>query len=157
MTDQEKMFREIMHSVKLFIRKYRDIDNVMIDFGSGDLLSHCEVHLLEIVGKNSSINITEIAQKRYVTKGAVSQIANKLMNKGLVSKRKLEGNDKEIILELTEKGWIAFAGHEQFHHQMNEDFKEIIGDVSPEKLASFNDKLNQFSVLLDKYTEKYKR
>ena len=34
---------------------------------------------------------------------------------GYVAKTKREGNDKEVILELTDKGWLAFRRHEAYN------------------------------------------
>ena len=52
-----------------------------------------------------------------ITKGAISQVANKLVERGYLRKFKFEDNKKEIYLKPTEKGNIvvegAFASYEE--------------------------------------------
>ena len=56
-------------------------------FGTDELLTATEIHLVEIIGENGeSLSVTDLAGLLGVTKGAVSQTLKKLENKGLTTK-----------------------------------------------------------------------
>lgn len=106
---------ELKETFLRIINKFKELEKIPIDHGTGDLLYASEINTLEIIGKSPGINFTQIARKRGVTKGAVSQIVAKLVRKGLVVKKQALDNGKTVLLELTDMGAIAFENHEKFH------------------------------------------
>jgi DNA-binding MarR family transcriptional regulator len=90
------------------------------DFGTGDLLHPSEIHTLQAVGDQDEINITSLAERLGITKSGVSQMANKLEKKGLIEKCRKSGNEKEVLLKMTEKGNVAYMGHELYHRRIQE-------------------------------------
>jgi len=101
------------------------------DFGSGDLLFPSEIHTLCFIGTMPGIRITDLAVQLGVTKGAISKIAKKMEEKGLIEKYREPGNDKEILLMLTPTGKKAYLGHEEYHKNA---FRGIVMEM--EKLPS---------------------
>jgi DNA-binding MarR family transcriptional regulator len=105
-------------------------------YGTDDLLSMIEAHTIEIIGKNKNITSSVIAERMYKTKGAVSQIIEKLVKKGLLVKKDHHSDSRKNVLELTEKGKIVFYHHEEkdriafdryltrLDDYSNEDFKK---------------------------------
>jgi len=85
------------------------------NFGTGDLLFPSEIHTLCVIGTKPGIRITDLSVRLGVTKGAVSKIAKKMEEKGLIEKYQEYGNDKEIRLRLTSTGKKAYFGHEEYH------------------------------------------
>ena len=93
--------------IELFFRvvnKYNALEKIPVKHGSGHDLYHSERHMLDRLGDNPDLNMSELAAQAGVTKGAISQIVKKLEGKGLVQRRKSAANDKEIFVELTETG-----------------------------------------------------
>ncbi len=88
------------------------------DYGTGDLLHPSEIHTLQAIGEFEGTNISGLAEKLGITTSGVSQMSRRLEIKGLVEKMKRPGNDKEVILGLTEKGRTACIGHEKHHQQI---------------------------------------
>lgn len=43
-----------------------------------------EVHCIESIGKNIDPNVTKLAESLYMTRGAISKLTKKLMDKGLI-------------------------------------------------------------------------
>ncbi|MGE5415783.1 MAG: MarR family winged helix-turn-helix transcriptional regulator [Acidobacteriota bacterium] len=124
--------------IELFIRlanKVNELEKTPRSFGTDMVLHPSEIHSVDVIGRNQGINVTELAKKLGVTKGAVSQMLSKLTRKGLVKKARDAGNDKEVILELTDDGRIAFAGHQEFHREMFESIIHRLGHVSPEQMG----------------------
>ena len=93
--------------VDLFIRmvnKYNALEKVPAGHGAKSGLYHSERHMLDMIAKQSELNITEHADAMGVTKGAISQTVKKLESKGFVKRIKKGGNDKAVYLELTKQG-----------------------------------------------------
>lgn len=155
MKKKEQIFREIMFQILRVMKQWNILEKQARDFGTGENLYTSEIHLIESIGKNRNLNVTELANRLGVTKGAVSQIIGKLEKKGYIIKTKAANNDKEVILQLTETGWVAFAGHEKAHQKIFEAFVENIADLSEEQLNFFKDKLDIFenSMTIFKYKE----
>jgi DNA-binding MarR family transcriptional regulator len=85
------------------------------EFDTGVLLYRSETHLLQAIGRDPSTNVTRLAERLGVTKGAVSQTLAKLVRKKLVRKRTAPASGREIVLELTALGWKGYNAHERFH------------------------------------------
>ena len=109
------------------------------DFGSGDLLSSAEIHMIMVIGKNPSQNITSISEELGISKSAVSQMVRKLEQKNLVERSQLPDNEKEIRLSLTPRGRIAFLGHETHHAVIFARMHEKLGDMTEEQFAYLMD------------------
>lgn len=106
------------------------------DFGTGDLLTSTEINTIDVVGHNSGINITDLAELRGLSKSSISQIISRLSEKNLVRKYRNIGNEKEILLSLTPRGEIAFLGHKQFHAKVKDQLTDNIGPISEEEIRN---------------------
>jgi DNA-binding MarR family transcriptional regulator len=151
MDEKEKKFKGIMGQYRKAMHRYSKIEEIPLDFGSGDILYRSEIHAIEAIGHNHGSNLTELAARLEITKGTLSQLISKLAKKGLVLKKRGDRNDKEVTLELTEKGKIAFDGHQGFHREMYLDFMKMCHDISLEQLDSFEDLLIKTMNNMDKY------
>jgi DNA-binding MarR family transcriptional regulator len=113
------------------------------DYGSGHLLYHSEVHLIIAIYKHKDANVSELAQVLGITNGAVPQVANKLIQKGLIEKYRLKGNKKDIYYRLTEQGELVYWGHEIHHNQIHTKIAEYLNSLDDDKvqaIATFLDK-----------------
>lgn len=135
------------------VNKFNRLNAKPLDFGTGDLLYPSEIHIIEAIGKKNGNTVNEICQKFGVTKGAVSQIVNKLSNKGLVSKKRNPDFYKEIFLSLTVKGRQAFNGHEKLHKLMDEDLYGNITNFKKDDLKIFEKMLQEIETRVEKYIE----
>ena len=106
------------------------------DFGTGNLLFPSEIHTLCVLGTMPGIKITDFSVRLGVTKGAISKTAKKLEETGLIEKYHKSGNDKEILLRLTQKGKNACRGHEEYH-------KKAYGRITTE-MENFTEEQNTF-------------
>lgn len=117
---KEESFNVLMESIFELSRAYYDYQSKPRKYGTDDELFMVEVHLLNLIGEDSKINVTRISRKTNRTKGAVSQIIDKLVNKGLVHKSKNPFNNREVKLELSEKGKKIFHYHQYLDREKNE-------------------------------------
>ncbi len=133
--------------------KYKRLDSKALNFGTGDLLFPSEIHIIEAIGKNYGSTVNELCRKFSVTKGAVSQIVNKLTKKRLLSKKRNPDFHKEIILSLTERGKKAFEGHERLHRAMDEELYRKVLDFKKEDIESFEAILQRVETHIEKYID----
>lgn len=116
MVETDKIY-QLKETFLRVISKFKALEKIPVDHGTGDLLYASEVNTLEVIGKFPGINLTQLAQRRGVTKGAVSQIVAKLVKKKLVARTQAPDNDKVVLLVLTGKGEVVFENHELFHRK----------------------------------------
>lgn len=132
------------------------LEKIPIDHGTGDLLYSSEINTLEIIGKYPGINMTRLAEKRGVTKGAVSQIVTKLVQKELVSKNQAPDSHKELALQLTAPGLIAFENHEKFHARYDRPMIEKLKRMNSDQLAVVGDVFYMLEATIDHYLKDLK-
>ena len=118
----DDMFHRIMNKMKRIEQKPRR-------FGTDFLLYPSEIHTIEAIGRNAGINVTALAALQGVTKGAVSQIVQKLVKKGMVVRMKDEMSDREVLLKLSDTGKIAYQAHADFHSQIDPELVAIIAQA----------------------------
>jgi len=122
-----------MKSVSLM----REIESEPRDFGTGDLLYSSTIHTLVQIGKNPGINLTNLAEKLDISKSAVSKFVRQLLEKSLITKSKDVNNRKEVIFYLSEKGVVAYQGHESFEKRVFGVIEEKIDLLKDEEKEVF--------------------
>lgn len=93
-----------------------------IDYGTGEQYNPVEVHTLSYIADYPGISPSEIARDWNRTKGAVSQIIKKLSSRGLIIRKKKEGNDKTVCLYVTEAGKKLDKAHREYDTRNYESF-----------------------------------
>ncbi len=115
--NKKKASRELIDSFLRLVNKYNALGRHPITFGTPYKFFHSERHMLDIVGDDPGLNITEFAKTTGVTKGAISQVVSKLEKKGALRRFKSEENEKEIRLELTQLGEKIYAHHQSANQE----------------------------------------
>lgn len=153
------MKSEITHEttfnmMMLFVRitkKFNELEKVSIDIGNGEKLYPSELHVLDALGNDYANNVTDLSKKFGITKGAVSQVVNKLFLKGFLKKERKRGYGNEIRLILTEKGASAFKIQDDLHKKMEEQFFRHLWTVESEKIDSFNEVMEIIEGFIDNF------
>lgn len=99
------------------VNKYNALEKVPLTLKKGHTLYHSERHMIDNIGENPQMNITEFAESLGVTKGAVSQVVSKLEKKGMVRRRRKSDNEKEVILSLTREGADLYRMHKKVNEE----------------------------------------
>ena len=129
------------------MRLTRELDKVPRNFGTGELLSHSEIHLIEIIGDNEDLSVTDIGSLLGITKGAVSQNLKKLEAKGFSEKKTDPRNLSRTIVTLTSKGYTAYYSHKHWHETMDGGFAKYLNDMDEKDIAvivRFMEKVEDF-------------
>lgn len=103
------------------------------DYGTGHLLYHSEVHLIMAIFNHKDANVSELAQALGITNGAVTQVADKLLEKGLIEKYKLKDDKRGTYFRLTEQGETVYYGHEKHHDDMQDEAMEYMESLDEDK------------------------
>jgi DNA-binding MarR family transcriptional regulator len=139
----------LQESLKL-INKYNSIDKKARNYGTNHLLYPSEIHVIDAIGMNEEVTTTKIAEILGITKGGVSQITKKLIDKNLIQKRDGKGIN-EVYLSLTEEGITAYHGHSKLHEHMLAKMNKLLDemdDTTKEAINNFFIELNnELSIL----------
>lgn len=125
----------------------RQLDRSPKKFGTDELMSHSEIHLIEIIGDTKDSSVTDISRYFGITKGAVSQALKKLEKKGFTYKQTDPENLSRSIVMLTAKGQTAYWAHKHWHQTMDGGFLKYIQEMEPRDLkvvVSFLEKVEDF-------------
>ena len=110
-----------------------------------------EVHAIECIATNSTVNLTELSRQLGVTRGAVSKSVAKMEKMGLMRRYKYVSNQKEVYLHLTELGVQAYEGHKRYHESMDRAMKaygdQLAEDAQQEILRFLQAYLEQMQQL----------
>lgn len=101
-------------------------------------LTLSEIHVIDCIGKNRLPNSKFVAQELDLTKGAISKINAKLLDKGFIKGNRLEDNKKEIYFTLTIQGKEIFEAHKKVHDIENEKIKTILERYKKDELRIIN-------------------
>jgi len=105
-------------------------NKVAHDYGIGFPLYHAEVNLLYIISKYPHENTSLLAIRLGITKGAITQITQKLLGKGLLTSFNTPGNRKVVYFELTKLGKKVISSHIRYHEQRNAQIREYFSTLS---------------------------
>ena len=108
-----------------------------------------EVHCIEYIENNADSNVTQLAEAFYVTRGAISRMTKKLIQKGLVESYQKSENKKEIYFKLTEQGKEIYKIHENLHKEFQERDKAVFEQVTEEEFDSIISFVEKYSRHLD--------
>lgn len=114
------------------INKYNQKVKTAKHYGTVDLLYSAEVHMIEMIGSYEAITTTKLAEKLSITKGAVSQITRKLLEKDLIIKIPSTEKNNEVLISLTDKGRIVYFYHQNMHKEMLKKIDLVLSDLSDE-------------------------
>jgi len=145
--------RHLVEKFMGIVRRTAELENRPWHFGTTETLYRSEIFLLELIGDQEGIGVTEAANLLGITKGAVSQTLKKLDAKGLMEKLSDPINSLKACLYLTNKGKSAFYAHKHWHETMDGGFKDYFSRLSQENISFLEDFLNQLDAFLDKWQE----
>ena len=119
-------------------------------FGIDDVLYASEIHMLDVIGRTPGINVTEIADKLGITKGAVPKIICKLIHKDLIYRYQTKDNKKIVLFKLTDKGRTAFQYHIDWHQKFDSGIIQKLDSLDKTEFLFLNDIMSDIEKHVDK-------
>lgn len=152
LNDERK--NRISYSLLTVIYKFSENDKQTRYYGTDTPLFSSEIHMIRAIKEQEGIHITGLANKLGVTKGAVSQIVNKLDKKGFITKETDLNNKSKLIIKLTPKGEIADANHVKLHKKFDALINNILKEASNEEIKFLKNFLNKVEDQIEDFEEK---
>ena len=106
------------------------------DYGTGELYTSTEVHMVTRIEENPGITAARIAESTYRTKSAVSQMLSKLEAKGLIYKERDPCNGKQQLLFVTDRGKHLSRCHRAYD-ETAVPIREITERFGPEAIETY--------------------
>lgn len=140
------MYCKVTEQIFELTRLIEDAKKKPKDYGNGILLYHAEVQLLDTISRYPEENVSGLSELLGITKGAITQIVEKLRHKELIITVSRKDNKKEKYFCLTDQGQIWMATHRSLHKQSNESICNFINTLNPNEVDAvfrFLDQLKQ--------------
>jgi DNA-binding MarR family transcriptional regulator len=137
---------------KLLVQLFGDIlkiEEKSLQEGEFSDISLTEIHIIEVIGVDKGRTMSEVANDLSVTVGTLTIAINRLIKKEYVERKRTEEDKRVVLINLTEKGKLAYEQHAKFHDEM---IKSAISGISIDEelvLISSLDKITRF------FEEKY--
>ncbi|WPC43928.1 MarR family transcriptional regulator [Clostridium sp. JS66] len=129
---------EILEKIICFSNKVSQNNKKPNNYGTEYMLYPAEIHMIEAIGNHKNANASELSIIMGITNGAINQVANKLIKKGLVEQYRMKDNKKDVFYQLTPQGEIANVEHSNYHKEQYRHMKEYIDELVPEKINIIN-------------------
>lgn len=155
--DRQKISQEIVERFIRLANKYRQLEKIPVEYGTDQMLYHSERHMLDQIGDHPEMNMSEFARVMGVTRGAVSQVVQKLESKGVVKRRRSIDNQKEVFLELTATGRQVYRKHQQINKASIQPLVEELNKYSDDKVYFLLDMFKWFDGFLDAAREEMRQ
>lgn len=100
--------------------------------------------MIALIGDLKDLNVTELAAKSNMTRGGVTKLVNKLIEKTFIEDYQSEVNQKTRLLRLTQTGKDIYTKHHEFLGRINERDASIFNSLTDEDfqtIISFWEKL----------------
>ncbi len=147
MTEHFDFFRANIDNVYNFVVLCKTYDLIAREYDeSGLAITRVEAHTLDYIDQNPGINITTMANESIRSKGAVSQIVNKLEKKGLIYREFDIDNKKIVRLYATAEGQALSLGHREHDKKAYIAlYRELLANCSPADIDSFFKVISNYS------------
>jgi DNA-binding MarR family transcriptional regulator len=143
----------LYHLMERTHNKYNQFDNKMVVFLKNISITHTEIHALACIGDHKSLNLTQLANQRGISKSAASQMVYRLRDKGLVVKKASPKSDAEIVLSLTDLGKEAYEEHLRYHETTTSLFFQTLQHIPLATIKELENVLEKLDVALDEMLE----
>lgn len=128
-----------MNTYIRIINKHIANQKIPKDYGIGILLYPSEIHTVSVIGLHTDINCVELSKLMGVTRGAITQIINRLENKKIIKKYKKENNKKEIYVRLDKLGLKAYDAQKNIRNELYENLYKIVENASQNQIDFIED------------------
>lgn len=110
---------------------------------------YSEIHTIAAVGDLKDPNVTSIARRMKMTKGAVSKIIKRLLSAQVIEAYQLADNRQKIFYSLTEKGKFLYDEHKKRHELWIQRDKGFLSGFSEEQLQCVSSFMAEFNAYLE--------
>jgi DNA-binding MarR family transcriptional regulator len=114
-----------------------------------DGINLAEVHCIDWIGMIDHANVTKVANEMGMTRGGISKISQKLLNKGLIESYQRPENNKEIYYRLTKDGQHVYNEHKKCHSKAKQEKLSLLSTYSDQEQVTILRFLSDINHMLD--------
>lgn len=144
---------EIMNAMHAVLDRKAYLDGKVLNQELADY-TPAEVHTMIAIETGDMMNVTQLAQQLFVTRGAVSKVTKRLLKSGCLSSYKRTDNKKELYFKLTAKGLAVYQTHQRLSAQFAQRDAEVFDQLSDAQFDGIVKFFNDFTTHLDAEIEK---
>jgi len=151
---KRKKSEEFDHFLELMARFVERMDSSHAPgetYGTGVPVHRAEIHVIKALGDHPGIQVTELARRLGITKGAISQTIARLVAKELVVKAQSAKDGRSFDLKLTKTGRAGYRHHEKIHEDIHTFVRRYLGDDFEARLAEFTRTFSELHEILDAF------
>ena len=149
-------YRNVIGSIVRFGNAYAKNARYEHTYNTETRFTPSEIHVLEYVLEHEEevVNMAGVAEMLGISTEALSKNVKKMAEKGLLEKYMAEGNRKNIILRVSERGRQAYEEYTRFTYDVAfEGLFEKLEGIPDEYLDRFTDIMNYAAELTSKSKE----
>lgn len=130
-----KILENINKHLSAFIKSYNRLEKRQHKMEKYPELSIAEVHFLVFIVKEKPKNLSEIARKKQISRSAVTQMVNKLSEKGFLMKETKNKTSNTHSLYLTNAGCDVVQQHDLQQSYLEKEIHDVLASYSAEFLT----------------------
>jgi DNA-binding MarR family transcriptional regulator len=112
-----------------------------------------EIEMIEHIALIPYANVTKLAAASYMTRGAISKLAKKLIKKELIESYQQAENKKEIYFRLTKSGQEINQIHQELHQTFLERDKTVFQHMTDDEFDTVFRFIGRYRYHLKNITE----
>lgn len=138
---------DVIHSLLSTVSALKQEAKRPKDYGTGDVLYYSEAKMLEVIHRNPELNAVQLSRLMNISRGAVTQMSNKLEEKGYIIRYLQEGNKKAKYYQLTERGKLIKEKHDHYHREANGQICNYLKSLDKHEMTIIMSFLNEIKDL----------
>ena len=120
------------------------IKRALPGFGSSELF--CVAY----IGRNSDVNVTKLAAAVGMTRGAISKLAKRMQDNGMIECYQREENKKEVHYVLTDQGWQVYLKLQDLNRKADERDRAFFETICKEDADALERFVDGYHAYLEK-------
>lgn len=141
----------IVRQYMLLVEKISNSVHQSNTFDTDINIYRSEIHIIQLIGDQRELYVSEIARLIGVTKATISQIVKRLEKKGLVSKQADTQNNTRQVIRLTETGQIAYQSHERLHQEKHVQMNSYLDTLDQTQLKTIECFLSHAEKMMEEH------
>ncbi|MBP2642934.1 MAG: MarR family transcriptional regulator [Firmicutes bacterium] len=132
-------------SMARLIMCFKRLERYPRTFGKAGRLTLSEIHTIDAIGCGEGIQMSELAARLDVTKGAVTQIISRLEVKELVCRIPHPTDSRYTIVSLTKTGLLAYQAHAELDQKL---YRKFSAQLAPQEIETFKTCIDKLCEIL---------
>ena len=133
-----------------FVALFSDYENTVRDYGDACKMTMTEVHTLSAIEANPGITATELAERFFCSKSAISQLLSKLERGGYIIRAVDQANSKKKMIFISQSGKKICNSHRSFDiNALTKTYRYLLRDCTNEEIVTFYHVMSVYNKIME--------